>query len=190
MKTRLFIISALFVLSACATPVIVNKADRITTDKAASFQVTKERSKVYIISGIIRDHGLIKFQYKVPTDIYINGKKIGAKNGNDVMVIEFKPGNYDFSWKARSAAPNTDKSHIFRKNLLAGEVTVLQQDFSPGGAGAGAAVGGLLGGLVGGVLDGSPGNFFVEVDINSAKSAISSGNVVVPQTCPSTVCLK
>ena len=176
-------------LSGCTTPAMVKKADNVTADKAVSFEVTKKRSKVYIIAGVLRD-ALWKIKHEAPSDIYVNGKKIGSKNGRDVMVFELEPGKYDFSWQSRGEDIGKKAiSHILKKTLLGGEITVLQQDYSQGGAGHGAA-GGILGVLVGAYVGAPPGLWFVEGDTDAAKSAINGGNIVVPQFCKPTLCLK
>ena len=173
-----------FILYGCTTAAIVKKATNATIEKATSFKVAKGRVKVYFIQGINRSNLLWTMNHHLPSDIYVNGEKIGSKNEDDVMVVELKPGKYNFLWKARTT-DLIDKqavSEILKKNLISGDIMILQSDYDVGAAGSF----GLIGSLVGK----PPKLWFLEVDIDSAKSEITGNNIVVPQECRPELCLK
>ena len=180
----LLIILLPFILNGCTTAAIVKKASNATIEKATSFKGVKDRVKVYFIQGIDRDNLLWTMKHSLPSDIYINGMKIGSKYEDDVMVIDLKPGQYDFSWTARSTDIIDKKAipQILKKNLIGGDIMILQSDYDRGAA---ARLG-----LIGNLLGSPPKFWFVEVNIDSAKSEITGNNIVVPQDCNPELCLK
>ena len=49
----LIVIFSCLALQACTTPAVVSKADADATQKAMSFEVSKDRAKVYFVNGKI-----------------------------------------------------------------------------------------------------------------------------------------
>jgi hypothetical protein len=160
------------------TPAIVKTADSDTAQKAMTFEASADRAKVYFVNGIIVENWF-KMKHQYPSDLLVDGALIGSKNKDDVLFFELKPGRYGFSWNVRSTDPIDKKTvpQVSSLHVGAGEVLVLQGDYSMGGA----AVLGLIGSLL------SPPT----TTIKTADTAEVKGKtVVLPQSCPETLCLK
>lgn len=159
------------ILSGCTTQAIVSKPDVDTTKRAASFEVGRDRSKVYFINGKMVGN-LFNMKHKYPSDFIINGKIIGSMNKDDVMVMELRPGNYELSWNVRSTDLINKKSvpQLININIKGGEIIILQGDYSLGGA----SMFGLIGSMVS-----SPKAFLSKGD----RPDIQGKNVVTPQYC-------
>lgn len=174
----LVLIMMCFGLQACTTPAIVTKADAETAQKAMAFEVPNDRAKVYFVNGIIMGN-MFKMKHQYPSDFIVDGKTIGSKNKEDVLVFELKPGKYDFSWNVRSTDP-IDKNanpQVMSTILKGGEVVILQGDYSLGGA----AMFGLIGGMVS-----PPKTWLSKAD----RSEVLGKSIVMPQTCEAQLCLK
>lgn len=176
-RSRLALLFFVFLIQGCMTPAVVMQADSQVVGRAMSFDVSPDRARVYFISGIISEN-MFNMSHKYPSDFMLNGKLIGSKNKDDVMVFELRPGSYDFAWSVRST-DLIDKNSVPQTMSLIlspGEIVVLQGDYSMGGG----AMFGLLGSMIS-----PPKTWLVRAD----RSKALSKNVVVPQNCEVNVCL-
>ena len=177
MRCAIVILSCL-ALQACTTPAVVSKANADATQKAMSFEVSKDRAKVYFVNGKIIEN-MFNMKHQYPSDFIVDGKTIGSKNKEDALVFEVKPGKYDFSWNVRSTDP-IDKNanpQVMPIILQGGEIVVLQGDYSLGGA--------AMFGLIGGMLS-PPKTWLNKAD----RSEVQGKTIVLPQNCEVNVCLK
>lgn len=174
----LIVIFSCLALQACTTPAVVSKADTDATQKAMSFEVSKDRAKVYFVNGKIIEN-MFNMKHQYPSDFIVDGKTIGSKNKEDALVFEVKPGRYDFSWNVRSTDPIDKKANpqVMPIILQGGEIVVLQGDYSLGGA----AMFGLIGGMV------SPPKTWLN---KADRSEVQGKTIVLPQNCEVNVCLK
>jgi hypothetical protein len=165
-------------LQACTTPAITAKADDATTQSASNFSVQKDRAKVYFVNGKIAGN-MFDMKHQYPSDFMIDGKVIASKNKEDVLVFELRPGKYDFSWNVRSTDPidkNTAPQSL-QTILTAGDILILRGDYNMGGA----AGFGLIGAMIS-----TPKTYLFKAE----RSDVQGKNVVVPQSCVETICLK
>jgi hypothetical protein len=163
-------------LIACTTPAVVQKADSDVENKAKSFQVDSNKSKIYFINGKMTS-GLFNPTHSYPSDLAINDIVIGSMNKENVLVVDLLPGTYEFYWLPRST-DMIDKKSVPQKTKLkvdAGQVLVLQGDYSMGGA----AYFGLLGSMV------SPPTTSIVV---ASREDIKNKVVVSPQNCKPSIC--
>lgn len=177
MKYLIVILSCL-ALQACTTPAVVSKADADATQKAMSFEVSKDRAKVYFVNGKIIEN-MFNMKHQYPSDFIVDGKTIGSKNKDDALVFEVKPGKYDFSWNVRSTDPIDKKANpqVMPIILQGGEIVVLQGEYSLGGA----AMFGLIGAMM------SPPKTLLN---KADRSEVQGKTIVLPQNCEVNVCLK
>jgi hypothetical protein len=174
----LLIITALASLQACTTPAIVTKADESTATKAKGFEVDKDRAKIYFVSGKVVEN-MFNMKHSYSSDFIIDGNIVGSKNKDDALVFDLKPGKYNFSWNVRSTDP-IDKNaapQVLAAILRGGDILILQGDYSLGGAG--------MFGLIGSMI--SPPKTWL---IKAEKSEIQGKNIVLPQNCDLSLCLK
>jgi hypothetical protein len=165
-------------LQACTTPAVVSKADASESQKAMAFEVSNDSAKVYFVNGKVVEN-LFNMKHQYPSDFIVDGKIVGSKNKEDVLVFQVKPGKYDFSWNVRSTDP-IDKNatpQVMSIILKRGEIVVLQGDYSLGGA----AMFGLIGGMV------SPPKTWL---LRAERNEVQGKTVVLPQTCEPNVCIK
>ncbi len=163
-------------LIACTTPAVVQKADSDVENKAKSFQVDPNKSKIYFINGKMTS-GLFNPIHSYPSDLAINDIVIGSMNKENVLVVDLLPGTYEFSWLPRST-DMIDKKSVPQKTKLkvdGGQVLVLQGDYSMGGA----AYFGLLGSMVS-----PPTTSIVVANREDVKNKV----VVSPQNCKPSIC--
>ena len=163
-------------LIACTTPAVVQKADSDIENKAKSFHVDSNKSKIYFINGKMTS-GLFNPTHSYPSDLAINDVVIGSMNKENVLVVDLLPGMYEFYWLPRST-DMIDKNSVPQKTKLkvdGGQVLVLQGDYSMGGA----AYFGLLGSMV------SPPTTSIVV---ASREDIKNKVVVSPQNCKPSIC--
>jgi hypothetical protein len=177
MKSHLTLLFFVLLIQGCTTPAIVMQADSQTVNRAMSFDVAPDRSRVYFISGRVVEN-MFNMSHRYPSDFILNGKVIGSKNKDDVMVFEVKPGPYDFSWNVRSTdlIDKNASPQIMSLILSPGEIIVLQGDYSMGG--------GAMFGLIGSMVS-PPKTWLIRTD----RSKALGRNVVLPQECQVNVCL-
>jgi hypothetical protein len=165
-------------LVGCATPALVQNADDATRAKALAFDVSSDRGRVYFVSGSVKEN-IFGLKHKYPSNFFVHGQNIGSKNPENVMVFDLRPGQYEFQWGVRSTDP-IDKNSVpapFRAVVPPGGVLVLRGEYSIGAA--------MVLGLVGSMVS-PPRSFLVE----GSRDEVVGKVVVVPQTCPPTICLK
>jgi hypothetical protein len=164
------------ILIGCTTPAVVQKADSDFEDKARSFRVEPNKSRIYFVNGKITS-GFFNPSHQYPSDLSINGVLIGSMNKENVMVLDLIPGTYEFHWMPRST-DLIDKQSVPQKTKLkadAGQFLVIQGDFSMGGG----AYFGLVGSMV------SPPTTTIVV---ASKDDIKNKVVVSPQNCNPSIC--
>ncbi len=165
-------------LCACATPASVLQADAETTRKASQFSTTDDRGKIYFVNGKMIGN-IFGLGHKYPADLYVNAQLIGSMNKDDALVFEVRPGEYQFHWNARTTDP-IDQKALQQQRLVrvnGGDVVILQGDFDPGGA----AMFGLVGALV------APPKTSI---LPSSRSEVNGKSFVLPQSCPSSICVR
>lgn len=169
---------AAFALAGCMTAAQVQTANPEKAREALSLIVSSDRAKVYFVNGKqLPSMWNMKHQY--PSDVYVNEVLVGSMNKENVLVLELKPGTYNFHWNVRSTDPIDKKAEPqrFTINLIPGQILVLRGDYDLGAAGTF----GLLGSFIS-----APKTSIAGV----SNSEIEGKVVVVPQSCPASLCLQ
>jgi len=168
-------------LVACTTPAQVTKPDAMTERKAALFEASADRAKVYLINGKIAGIAgdMFGLNHGYPSDFFIDSRLIGSMNKDDALVFDLRPGVYRFSWNVRST-DLIDKKTVANDaevRVGGGDIVVLLGDYNQGGA----AFGGLIGAMI------SPPKTNVR---RGSISDVSKKTFVVPQSCDAQLCIK
>jgi hypothetical protein len=140
-----------------------------------SFNAPKGAGRVYFTNGLVT--GASMFSEKVhnfPTALIVDGVIVGKINKGDVLVLDVKPGNYEFMW--RSAYEGNDmKAKPLVLGVVAGEVLILKSEYNLGGIGFG---------LIASLL--TPPSF--ELSSTRDRDGIQDLNFVKATTCPKSIC--
>jgi len=162
------------------TPAVVKNADPAFAEKALSLQPVRDRSRVYFLAGhylpVSTVWGPVDGQY--PMDVYVNSTQVGSLNADNVLVFDLPSGTYEVSWMIRSEDIIDKKAQRVSKSLRMsnGDVFVLQADYDHGPS----ATFGLIGAAI------SPPKTYV----SESRKSLKGKTVVLPQSCPETLCLK
>jgi hypothetical protein len=164
------VITALLSLTGCAANVSVMQADQSNQQQALSFSTKANSAKVYFVGG--KTGNMIKTSMAGGAILFIDGIRIGQIDRNDVMVFDLKPKQYSFAWQYPSG---DSQMQFLQRDVKAGDVIILEATWNTGGAGLG-----LLG------LMASPAKY--EINETYDRSLVMGKRVVVPQSCPQTLC--
>jgi len=167
---KISVLATTILISACATNVSVIPADANKQQQALSFTPNPKAAKFYFVGG--KTGNLIKTSMAGGAILYIDGVRVGQIDRNDVMVTDLIPKQYSFSWQYPSG---DSQMQFIQRDVKAGEVIILQANWNTGGAGLG-----LLGLMV------SPAKY--ELNETYDRSLIMGKRVIVPQSCPNTIC--
>jgi hypothetical protein len=170
----------LFVLSGCATAVIVNPADSETIQAANTFAPKEGMAKVYFLGG--KTGTAISFPAKMVGGaiLVVDGNQVGPIDKNDVMVLDVVPNEYNFSWQyprtGNVLTEATGEMKFLTKQLSAGDVLILQAYHFTGGGGFAFGLGNLI----------SPPEFRISEVYD--RALVMGKRFVKPITCPNTIC--
>ena len=162
------LVLGLLLVGCASTPLITKKADPNLYNEAINFSISENISRIYFLTGSC-DAPLKKWDCAGAGGIFVNGKYIGGINKTDAMVVDLKPGNYEFLWHYNTNYQKKSfgiKNVPLNINLNAGEFTILKL----------SALAGSRRGLLGAAL--APDKYVVE--IIKDKSLILNKNIVVP----------
>jgi len=175
----LFSALSLILLVSCGTTANISRPSDAIQKNIAAFQVNPDRAKIYFHNGKIVGN-IFGLSHKFSSDFFINSQVIGSMNDGDVMVFDLKPGTYNFGWSPRTTNfEYKNVKSIFREfKVSAGEVLIIRGDWELSGVA-------MFTGVVGQLL--APPKPFIS---NSDKSAVQKLQVVIPQSCPETTCIK
>lgn len=167
---KIGIVAVTLFLSACATNVPVIPADPNKQQQALSFTPSANSAKLYFVGG--QTGNMIKTSMPGGAILFIDGVRVGQIDRNDVMVMDLKPKKYSFSWQYPSG---DSQMQFLQRDVEIGEIIILKADWNTGGASLG-----LLGMLA------SPAKY--ELTETYDKSLVMGKRVIVPQSCPPTIC--
>ena len=169
----------LFVLSGCATAVIVNPADSETMQAANTFAPKEGMAKVYFLGG--RFGNAISFPARMSggAALVVDGNQIGQIDKDDVMVLDVVPNEYNFSWKypetGNFLTETQGEMKFHRTQLSAGDVLILQAYHYTGAMGFG---------LIGNAI--LPPEFRISEVYD--RALVMGKRFVKPITCPERIC--
>lgn len=172
MKMKILAVAAiLLITTGCATNIAVMQADPQKQQQAMSFSTNANSAKVYFVGGKTKGH-IIKQQINGGAILFIDGVRIGQIDKNDVMVFDLKPKQYSFAWQYPAG---DSQMQFLQRDVKAGDVIILEATWNLGGAGFG-----LIGLMV------SPAKY--EINETYDRSLVMGKRVVMPQSCPNTLC--
>ena len=177
------VFATIAMLFGCQAPAPTQIADSAATKSALSFQVPANSARVYFVNGK-NLNAMWDTQHKFPANVYVNGQEIGSFNSSDVFVMNLKPGTYDISWRPRSTDPIDGNAAMlpYKAELKKGDLVVLAGDYK-------VDFGGGLGfGLIGGVIA-TANSKSLATTVVANKQNVMNKTVVVPQSCPPTICV-
>jgi hypothetical protein len=107
MKARLLpffhLLVSLAMLAGCESrPPAPAHASRAYADAALALAApSSDRARVFVFNGMQQNKGRWIVRSS-PSDVYVDGKKIGTVASMQVMVFDVIPTTYEFSWQGRS----------------------------------------------------------------------------------------
>lgn len=173
-KLNFGLLIVVFFLSGCAVTVPTTPHSQENISEYKKFKAPANASRVYFLTGLTTGH-ILSLRHNWPSALLVDGKVIGQISKSDVLVVDMKPGRYEFMW--RPANSNDSKlSKPLALNLVAGETIYLRSEWNVGGGGFG-----FIGAMI------NPGYFNLISDNDT--SGITELNFVKPTDCPNTICV-
>jgi hypothetical protein len=141
---RFLAILGLFAPAAC-TGIPAKNAGAPTTLEQAVQANTPSVGKARIHFVLGRNKALLMDMAEdLPADFIVNGATVGGVNKGQVLVIEFDPGIYDFSWRRRYNGADDVKMTYTHKVLHPGDMIYLRADIDHGYGSSFGAIGMMI----------------------------------------------
>lgn len=129
-KSQLILITltVLFLLSGCTSQSSgFSNTSSPNQSIPAGLSSTKDGlAKVYFVSGKTGSTYGLKVDMAGGATFLVNGNDVGQISKNGAMVLDIKPGSYNFAWKYPSADA---KLQFVSLQINANDITILQADY-------------------------------------------------------------
>lgn len=164
---------AVFLVSGCAnlTPLPAAKYPSSSESSINAFSVPNSVGRVYYSIGKVTG-GMYEVDLKYPHNVYVGSTIVGRVNVQETLVFDLKPGDYVLGFSTKEEGPEK----TLNVKVLGGDVIALRGDLRLGTTGFG-----LIGAAV------NPGGpELLRIDKSALRQPL---NPVVPQSCPSSMCV-
>jgi hypothetical protein len=174
-KTFAFMLTTILFLTGCATQVPTTPHSQTNTNDFKKFNAPIDAARLYFLNGVTTGPVIITLRHGFSSMLLANGQEIGKVNKSDVLAVDIKPGNYEFSWRPIDD-PNTTQSKSLSMSVSKGDILILRSNYNVGGTGFG-----LIGSLI------APPSY--ELISTRDQNGVADLNFIKETDCPKSICL-